>query len=292
MPVTVHPHPRRFHYLAPLGTRYRLERTPECRAAAGFDLEERNQMTSPGDHVQLDAADPKPMRDDLPASGLEVTDRLLLAGEPPLMPRVAPIRRIAMNAAGHAQEGSAPRSSDITETPPLGANISQTELGTISASLPSTRTSERKAVDPCAAFAALLIPTPRTRSAAPRWSRCGTSWSIADPTTLDPMWPRASVWGPAGSRSSICHHAGICRWPRPTDGIRSSITARSTTIASCVRRSRRAASHSRAIAIPKLFSSCSKRMDLPCWAASTACSPSPFGIAYAARCSARATASA
>ena len=48
-------------------------------------------MAAPGDQVQLDATDPKPMREDFPAARLEVTDRLLFTGEPPLMPRVAPV---------------------------------------------------------------------------------------------------------------------------------------------------------------------------------------------------------
>jgi len=45
-------------------------------------------MTAPGDQVQLDPADAKAMRDDLPASRLEVADRLLLPREPALMPWV------------------------------------------------------------------------------------------------------------------------------------------------------------------------------------------------------------
>src|SRR5438105_1877709 len=123
--MTVHPYPRCFYDLAPLGTRHSLERTPEGRAASRFDLEERDQMTAPGDHIQLNAADAKPMRDHFPAASLEIADRLLFAGEPPLVPGVGPIRWITVNAAGHAQEPSTPLFTAVTENVPEGRNISR-----------------------------------------------------------------------------------------------------------------------------------------------------------------------
>ena len=64
-------------------------------------------MTAPGDQVQLDAADAKAMRDDLPAAGLEITDRLLFTGKAALVARVGPVRWIAVNAARHDEKISA-----------------------------------------------------------------------------------------------------------------------------------------------------------------------------------------
>ncbi len=61
-------------------------------------------MTASGHEVQLDSADPKAMRDHVPSTALEVTDRVLFAGETPTMSRVAPFRWIAVNAARHAPE--------------------------------------------------------------------------------------------------------------------------------------------------------------------------------------------
>jgi len=73
--VAVHPNARGFHDFSPFGTGHRLEGTPERRATTGFDLEERDEMTSPGDQVQLDPADAKAMRDDFPATTLQKADR-------------------------------------------------------------------------------------------------------------------------------------------------------------------------------------------------------------------------
>jgi len=104
LPITVHPNARRFYYFSPLGPCDSLERTPESRSAPSFDLDEGNQMTAPDHQVQLDSANAKAVRDDFPPAALEIPHRLLFAGEPPLMPGVAPIRWIAMNAARHSDK--------------------------------------------------------------------------------------------------------------------------------------------------------------------------------------------
>ncbi len=98
-PESVHPDPRRFHYFPPLGAGDRFERAPERRAAPGFDLDEGNQLTSSGHQVQLDSADAKAMGNDVPATALEKPNRVFFTGEAALVPRIGPIRGIAMNAA-------------------------------------------------------------------------------------------------------------------------------------------------------------------------------------------------
>ena len=112
--MAVHPDPRRLHDFPPLGTGHCLEWTPKCCAPPSLDLNKGDQTTAPSDQVQFDAADAKPVRDDFPASRLEVPDRLFLPVETPLVPRVRPIRWIAMNAARHAQEPSIRSCPDIT----------------------------------------------------------------------------------------------------------------------------------------------------------------------------------
>lgn len=102
--VSVHPDPCRFHYLSALRTSHGFERASKCRAAPGFDLDEGNQMPSPGHQIQLDAADPKAMRNDIPATTLEKADGKLFAGEAPLMTGIGPARWIAVNTARHALE--------------------------------------------------------------------------------------------------------------------------------------------------------------------------------------------
>jgi hypothetical protein len=100
--VPVHPYSSRLHYLSPLGARDRFERASERRAAAGFDLDEGHQATSPGYEIQLDSADAKAMRDDLPTAALEKPNRVLLTSEAPLVAVIGPIVGIAVNAARHA----------------------------------------------------------------------------------------------------------------------------------------------------------------------------------------------
>ncbi len=100
-PVSVHPNARRLHDLAALRPRHGLERAPECRAAARFDFKESHEVTAPGDQVQLDSADPEPVRHDVPTAALEVLDRLLFTGESSLMAGICPTGRIAVHSARH-----------------------------------------------------------------------------------------------------------------------------------------------------------------------------------------------
>jgi hypothetical protein len=100
--VPVHPDSRRLHYISPLAARDRFEWAPERRVAPGFDFNEGHQVTAPGHQIQLDSADAKAMRDNLPASALEKPNRLLLTGEAPLVAIISPIVGIAVNAARHA----------------------------------------------------------------------------------------------------------------------------------------------------------------------------------------------
>src|SRR5216684_2687170 len=83
-PVSVHPNARRLH-----------------DAAARFDFKESHEVTAPGDQVQLDSADPEPVRHDVPTAALEVLDGLLFTGESSLMAGICPTGRIAVHPARH-----------------------------------------------------------------------------------------------------------------------------------------------------------------------------------------------
>src|SRR5712691_3572414 len=98
---SVHPDPRRLHDLAALGAGDRFEWAAERRVATSFDFEEGDQVAAACDEVQLDPADAKPVRDDLPPTALQKAHRLFLAGEPTLVPRVSPVRWIAVHPARH-----------------------------------------------------------------------------------------------------------------------------------------------------------------------------------------------
>src|SRR2546425_2159282 len=99
--VTIHPDPRRLHELPPLGAGDRLERAPERVPAPGFRLHEGDETPLPYDQVDVAVAHTKPVRHDMPPAGEEVLDRLLLAREPPLVPLVGPLRRVAAQAGLH-----------------------------------------------------------------------------------------------------------------------------------------------------------------------------------------------
>lgn len=123
MPKAIHPDPRRFHYLPPLGARDRLKRAAECHPTARFDFEEGNEVTAPGDEIQLDATDPKAVRYDLPALALEIANRLLFTGEATTVAIVGPIVGIAVNAARHAAENIERRRLQVIGKPLTGAEL-------------------------------------------------------------------------------------------------------------------------------------------------------------------------
>src|SRR2546427_11027991 len=100
--VAIHPDPRRLHQLPPLGARDRLERAPERVPASGLHLHEGDAASLLHDQIDLGVAHAKPVRHDVPPAGEEVLDRLLLAREPPLVPFVGPLRRVAAQAGLHA----------------------------------------------------------------------------------------------------------------------------------------------------------------------------------------------
>jgi hypothetical protein len=102
--MTVHPDPRDFHDFPPLGTGHRFERASERPIPPRLDLEKGDQVAPTRDEIQLDPADAKAVSKNLPPPALEIPDRLLFAGETPLMSRVAPIRWITMKAAGHGDK--------------------------------------------------------------------------------------------------------------------------------------------------------------------------------------------
>ena len=99
-------------------------------------------------------------------------------------------------------------------------------------------------------------------------------------------------WSTGGSRLSIPVRAPHSRCARPTAGITSSSTARSTTTSRCAARCRTAASTSRPAATPKCCCGCSRATAPTRCRACAACSPSPGGTIANARCSWRAIDSA
>src|SRR2546430_9466660 len=58
-----------------------------------FRSNEGDETSLPYDQVDFGVAHAKPVRHDVPPAGEKVLDRLLLAREPPLVPRVGPLRR-------------------------------------------------------------------------------------------------------------------------------------------------------------------------------------------------------
>src|SRR5438128_3169691 len=102
LPEAIHPDPRGLHHLAPLCPRHRLERAAESRAPPSLHLHERHQVTLSRDQVDLRVPDPKPMFDDVASARQEVSDGLLLAGNPAPVALVLPVGRIAPQPALHA----------------------------------------------------------------------------------------------------------------------------------------------------------------------------------------------
>src|SRR2546422_3752096 len=101
LPEAVHPDPRRLHELAALRSRHRLKRAPEGSAPPSLHLHERHQVTLPRDQVDLRVPYPKPMRDNVASARQEVSDGLFLAGNPPPVALVGPLRRVGSDAASH-----------------------------------------------------------------------------------------------------------------------------------------------------------------------------------------------
>src|SRR2546428_750844 len=67
----------------------------------GFPPHEGDETPLPYDQVDVAVAHAKPVRHDMPPAGEEVLDRLLLPREPPLVPLVGPLRRVAAQAGLH-----------------------------------------------------------------------------------------------------------------------------------------------------------------------------------------------
>src|SRR5439155_1139136 len=90
--------------IAPVGiasTRTCGESAPERVPASGLHLHEGDEASLLHDQIDLGVAHAKPVRHDVPPAGEEVLDRLLLAREPPLVPFVGPLRRVAAQAGLH-----------------------------------------------------------------------------------------------------------------------------------------------------------------------------------------------
>src|SRR6185437_9458105 len=116
LPETIHPHPRGLHELAPLRPRHRLQRAPEGLAPPGLHFHERHQVPLARDQVDLRVPHPKPMRDDVASTRQEVSDRLLLPGNPPPVALVLPVRWIAPQPALHASNLIAWRANRETKS--------------------------------------------------------------------------------------------------------------------------------------------------------------------------------
>jgi len=104
LPKPVHPHPGDFDDFAPLAPGHGLERTAEREAAPRLHFDERHESATPGDEVDLDAADTKPMGEDVPATGLQETNGLFFTGKTALMARIGPLFRITVNPARHGRK--------------------------------------------------------------------------------------------------------------------------------------------------------------------------------------------
>ena len=103
-PKPIHPDACHLHYLSPFPSRHRFEWTAERESTADFHFDEGDETAAPGDEIDLDSTNAKPMRHDFPATALKIANRLFFTGEPSPMARVTPIRRIAVNAARHGDK--------------------------------------------------------------------------------------------------------------------------------------------------------------------------------------------
>src|SRR2546427_4619062 len=88
--MPIHPYPCGLHQLPPLGARHRLERAAERRPAPRLDLDEGNEVPLPRNEIDLLVPHSEPVRQDVPAAGQQVLDRLFLSGESPLVAALRP----------------------------------------------------------------------------------------------------------------------------------------------------------------------------------------------------------
>jgi hypothetical protein len=101
--VPDHPSPGCFDDFAPLGTGDGFEWTAKCHPPARLHFYKGNEVAPPRDDVDLDPANAKPVRHDIPATTLEVSDRLFFGRESKTMARITPLFRIAVDAARHVR---------------------------------------------------------------------------------------------------------------------------------------------------------------------------------------------
>src|SRR5947207_1649328 len=92
--VAIHPRARGLHQLPPLGAGHRLERASERRTAPRLDLDEGDEVPLPRNEIDLLVANPEPVRQDVPAAGQQILDRLFLAGQAALVAVVGPRGRV------------------------------------------------------------------------------------------------------------------------------------------------------------------------------------------------------
>ena len=81
-PKPIHPDACHLHDLSSFSSRHRFERTAERQSAADFHFDEGDETTAPGDEIDLDSTNAKPMRHDFPATALKIANRLFFTGEP------------------------------------------------------------------------------------------------------------------------------------------------------------------------------------------------------------------
>lgn len=113
--MAVGPGPGRFDDLPSLGTCYCLKGVPERVPSPGFDLDERHQLPATYHQVDLDSPDAPPVRDQHPALGFQVIDRLQLAGQSFPVPRIFPGLWITSYPGAHGDETTRSLSADITQ---------------------------------------------------------------------------------------------------------------------------------------------------------------------------------
>ena len=130
--------PSRFAPLAPVTASNGL---PNAQSRPSLHFHKGDEHAPPGDEVDLDATNPKPVRDHLPATGLEVADRLLFAARGPPMPRVRPARWITVHAARHGAKVSSAPEGRITKFLHYPLEFAPSGPTTSSSSSNPTRTS-------------------------------------------------------------------------------------------------------------------------------------------------------
>src|SRR5690349_2695957 len=113
--MAIGPSSGRFDDLPALGTGDRLKGVAEGVPSPGFDLDERHQLPPTHHEVDLDAPDAPPVRDQHPALGFQIVDRLQLAGQSFPVPRIFPSLWITSYPGAHGRQRTPGEPFHITD---------------------------------------------------------------------------------------------------------------------------------------------------------------------------------